>query len=80
MTYAATLRIFAVMLSLLSIGLMAMIAQHTHKPQPDASASPYSIHLDNGPRWPESVLRGGVISLLASFVVLAATCILIARI
>ena len=35
---------------------------------------------DLGGLWPESVLRGGVISLLASFVVLAATCILIARI
>ncbi|WP_322061903.1 hypothetical protein [Paraburkholderia sp. J63] len=80
MTYATTLRIFAVMLSLLSIGLMAMVAQHTHKPRPDASASPYAIQLDSTPGWPETVLRGGVMSLLASFVVLALTCMLIARI
>lgn len=80
MTYAIILRIFAVMLSLLSIGLMAMVAQHTHKPQPDASASPYAIQLQNGPGWPETVLHGGVMCLLASFVVLALTCILITRI
>ncbi|CAB3799463.1 hypothetical protein LMG28688_04945 [Paraburkholderia caffeinitolerans] len=77
MTYAIALRIFAVMLSLLAIGLMAMIAQHTHKPRPEANV-PFAIHFESGPRWPETMLRGGVLCLLASFVVLTATCILIA--
>lgn len=77
MTYTIALRIFAVMLSLLAIGLMAMIAQHTHKPRPDAYA-PFAIHFESAPRWPETMLRGGVLCLLVSFVVLTATCILIA--
>ncbi|QBQ98004.1 hypothetical protein [Paraburkholderia pallida] len=80
MTYAIALRIFAVVLSLLCIGLMAMIAQHTQKPQLDSSASPYAIRLDAAPRWPETVVRGGFICLLVSFVVLTVTCMLIARI
>lgn len=80
MTYAIALRIFAVMLSLLSIGLMAMVAQHTCKPQPDSPAPHFVIRLDNAPRWPETVMRGGVLCLLVSFVVLTATCILIAHI
>ncbi|HKT94997.1 MAG TPA: hypothetical protein VJS30_00485 [Paraburkholderia sp.] len=80
MTYTIALRTFAVMLSMLSIGLMAMVAQHTRKPQPDSPAPHFAIHFENAPRWPETVLRGGILCLLVSFVVLSATCILIARI
>jgi hypothetical protein len=80
MTYDIALRLFAVMLSLLCIGLMVLIAQHTHRPQPDSSASHFAIRFDRAPRWPETVLRGGTLCLLVSFVVLTATCILIARI
>ncbi|MFX1803108.1 hypothetical protein PWR66_05530 [Paraburkholderia sp. A1RO-5] len=70
MTYAIALRIFAVMLSLLAIGLMAMIAQHTHKPRPEPNAPHFAIHPGHAPRWAETILRGGVLCLLASFVVL----------
>ena len=83
MTYTIALRIFAVMLALLSIGLMAMIAQHTHKPQPAPSTPSvphFAIRLGGTPRWSETMLRGGILCLLVSFVVLSATCILIARI
>ncbi|CAM2189958.1 Protein-export membrane protein SecG [Paraburkholderia sacchari] len=78
MTYAIALRIFAVMLSLLAIGLMAMIAQHTNKPRPEFKAPHFAIHFDNAPRWPETLLRRGILCLLVSFVILTATCILIA--
>ena len=80
MTYATALQVFAVMLALLCIGLMAMIAQHTHKPQPDLSAPPFAIRVGTPPRWPETVLRGGLMCLLVSFVVLTLTCVLIAGI
>lgn len=80
MTYTIALQVFAVVLSLLCIGLVAMIAQHTHRPQPVPSPLPNAVQLDNAPRWPETILRGGIMCLLVSFVVLAVTCILIARI
>ncbi|MDR3097103.1 MAG: hypothetical protein LBV73_08515 [Paraburkholderia sp.] len=63
---------------MLSIGLMVMVAQHTHKPQPDSPAPHFAIRLDKAPRWPETAVRGGVLSLLVSFVVLTLTCLLIA--
>lgn len=81
MTYAVALQIFAVMLSLLSIGLIAMIAQHTHKPpRVDSPAPAFAIRLGRAPHWPETLLRGGAMGLLLSFVVLTITCVLIARI
>jgi hypothetical protein len=80
MTYDIALRVFAVVLSLLCIGLLALIAHHTHRPQPDSSAAHFAVRFDREPRWPEAVMRGGAMCLLISFVVLTATCILIARI
>jgi hypothetical protein len=80
MTYAIALRIFAVMLALLCIGLMSLIAHHTHAPQTDRSMPSFAIRFDQTPRWPETVLRGGAICLLVSFVLLTAICLLIAGI
>ncbi|WP_322043115.1 hypothetical protein [Paraburkholderia sp. J67] len=78
MTYAIALRVFAVMLALLCIGLMSLIAHHTHTPQAESSAPQLSIRIDNTPGWPETVMRGGTLCLLISFVLLTATCLLIA--
>ncbi|POR46207.1 hypothetical protein B0G62_12656 [Paraburkholderia eburnea] len=80
MTYAIALRLFAVMLALLCIGLMSLIAHHTHVRQADPSMPHLAIRFDDTPRWPETVLRGGMISLLVSFVFLTVTCLLIAGI
>lgn len=80
MTYAIALRLFAVMLALLCIGLMSLIAHHTHVRQADPSMPHLAIRFDDTPRWPEAVLRGGTICLLVSFVFLTVTCLLIAGI
>jgi hypothetical protein len=80
MTYAVTLRLFAVMLALLCIGLMALIAHHTAAPRADHTSAHFAIRFDDAPRWPETVLRGGAVCLLVSFVLLTATCLLIAGI
>jgi hypothetical protein len=84
MTYAIALRLFAVMLALLCIGLMSLIAHHTAAPRADQRvdqpAAHFAIRFDNAPRWPETVLRGGTVCLLVSFVLLTATCLLIAGI
>ncbi|WP_321814667.1 MULTISPECIES: hypothetical protein [unclassified Paraburkholderia] len=78
MSYAIALQVFAVLLALLCIGLMALIAHHTHTPQTDHASEAFAIRFDNAPRWPETVMRGGALCLLISFVVLTATCLLIA--
>lgn len=80
MTYAIALRLFAVMLALLCIGLMSLIAHHTAAPRVDQSAAHFAIRFDDAPRWPETVLCGGTVCLLISFVLLTATCLLIAGI
>ncbi|WP_321841811.1 hypothetical protein [Paraburkholderia bannensis] len=80
MTYAIALRLFAVMLALLCIGLMSLIAHHTHVPHADHSTPHLAVRFDDTPRWPETVLRGGAVCLLISFVILTATCLLIAGI
>ncbi|WP_027815135.1 hypothetical protein [Paraburkholderia bannensis] len=80
MTYAIALRLFAVMLALLCIGLMSLIAHHTHVPQADHSTPHLAVRFDDAPRWPETVLRGGTVCLLISFVILTVTCLLIAGI
>jgi hypothetical protein len=78
MTYVIALQVFAVVLALLCIGLMALIAHHTHTPQTDQAAEAFAIRFDNAPRWPETAMRGGMMCLLISFVILTATCLLIA--
>ncbi len=86
MTYAIALRLFAVMLALLCIGLMALIAHHTATPRvahcadQTESAASFAIRFDDAPRWPETVLCGGTVCLLVSFVLLTATCLMIAGI
>ncbi|WP_321889837.1 hypothetical protein [Paraburkholderia bannensis] len=80
MTYAIALRLFAVMLALLCIGLMSLIAHHTHVPHADHSTPHLAVRFDDTPRWPETVLRGGTVCLLISFAILTATCLLIAGI
>ncbi|CAG9238066.1 conserved hypothetical protein [Paraburkholderia tropica] len=78
MTYTTALGLFAIVLALLCIGLMAVLAHHSHVPRTDPLTADLSFGIvDQAPHWPEVAVRGGFICLLVSFVALTATCILI---
>ncbi|WP_321934985.1 hypothetical protein [Paraburkholderia sp. J8-2] len=84
MTYAIALRVFAVLLALICIGLMSFVAHYTHAPQTQTPGPNLAIHLErperteHAPRWPDATVRIGTVALLVSFVVLAGVCLLIA--
>jgi hypothetical protein len=89
MSYSTALHVFALVLALLCVGLMAVISHYTVS----ASPVPSVLHVSRSEeptlqglhglraaaaRWPELLMRGGVVCLLASFVVLVVTCCRIA--
>jgi hypothetical protein len=76
MSYSIALRVCAFVLALVSIGLMTVVA-HFVPARKAVMRLPRGIRVPT-PHWPEFVLRGGVVCLLVSFVVLIATCCLIA--
>jgi hypothetical protein len=76
MSYSIALRVYAFVLALISIGLMAVVA-HFVPAQKAALRLPRAIRVP-APHWPEFMLRSGMVCLLMSFVVLIATCCMIA--
>ncbi|MEX3982574.1 hypothetical protein AB4Y45_26745 [Paraburkholderia sp. EG287A] len=78
MTYAIALRVFAVLLTLICIGLMAFVAHYTVAPRPQAPGPNFAVRPGRAPRWPDATVRIGTVGLLASFLVLTGACLLIA--
>ncbi|MEX3946649.1 hypothetical protein AB4Y40_02630 [Paraburkholderia sp. EG287B] len=78
MTYAIALRVFAVLLTLICIGLMAFVAHYTLAPRPQAPGPNFVVRPERPPRWPDATVRIGTVGLLASFLVLTGACLLIA--
>ncbi|MCX5544636.1 hypothetical protein M3A49_35105 [Paraburkholderia sp. CNPSo 3076] len=78
MTYAIALRVFAVLLTLICIGLMSFVAHFTLAPQPQAPGTNFAVGPERAPRWPDATVRIGTVGLLASFLVLTGACLLIA--
>jgi hypothetical protein len=78
MTYSIALRVFAVLLALICIGLMTFVAHYTHAPQPQAPGPNLAVDPALAPRWPDATVRVGTLVLLISFVVLTGVCLLIA--
>ncbi|WP_321964948.1 hypothetical protein [Paraburkholderia sp. J7] len=81
MTYAIALRVFAVLLALICVGLMSFVAHYTHAPQTQSPGPNLAIHPErpeHAPRWPDATVRIGTLALLVSFVVLTGACLLIA--
>ncbi|WP_035515067.1 hypothetical protein [Paraburkholderia nodosa] len=78
MTYAIALRVFAVLLTLICIGLMSFVAHYRLAPQPQASGTSFAVGPERAPRWPDATVRIGTVGLLASFLVLTGACLLIA--
>jgi hypothetical protein len=76
MTYSIALRMFALVLALICIGLMTIVA-HYMPASGRVVRLPRAVHVP-APLWPDFMLRGGVVCLLVSFVVLIATCCMIA--
>lgn len=76
MTYSIALQVFAFVLALICIGLMAIVA-HFMPAAGTAVRMPRALRVPPA-HWPEFMLRGGTVCLLVSFVVLIATCCLIA--
>lgn len=76
MTYTIALRVIAVLLALICIGLMSFVAHYTHVPQRQAPGP--NLTLRPEPRWPDATVRIGTVALLVSFLVLAGACLLIA--
>jgi hypothetical protein len=77
MTYSIALRVFAVLLALISIGLMAFVAHYTHAPQTQMPGPNLAVDPACTPNWPDATVRVGTLALLVSFVVLAGACLLI---
>ncbi|HEY4802085.1 MAG TPA: hypothetical protein VIH96_05645 [Paraburkholderia sp.] len=78
MTYSIALRVFAVLLVLLSIGMMSFVAQYARARQPEAPRPGPVRYPERAPVWPDATLRIGTVALLVSFVVLTGACLLIA--
>lgn len=78
MTYTIALKVFAILLALLCIGLMSFVAHYTHAPQTQAPGPDLAIRPERGPSWPDATVRIGTVALLVSFVVLTGACLLIA--
>jgi hypothetical protein len=76
MSYSIALRVYAFVLALISIGLMAVVAHYV--PASKAAVRLPRVVRVPAAHWPEFILRGGIVCLLVSFVVLIATCCLIA--
>jgi hypothetical protein len=79
MTHTIALQAYAFVLALVCIGLMTVVAHYL-------PASSGMVRVPRAVRvrapsspWPERLLRGGVVCLLVSFVVLAITCCMIAN-
>lgn len=78
MNYTITLKVFAFVLVLVCVGLMAIVA-HYAPAYGSGSPAPRAVRARvPAAHWPEFLLRGGLVCLLVSFVVLAFTCTLIA--
>jgi hypothetical protein len=78
MTYAIALRVFAVLLTLICIGLMSFVAHYRLAPQLQAPGPNFAVGPERTPRWPDATLRIGTVGLLVSFLVLTGACLLIA--
>ncbi|MEM5312886.1 hypothetical protein [Paraburkholderia sp. JHI869] len=78
MTYTIALRVFAVLLALICIGLMSFVAHYAHAPQPEAPGPNFVVRLERAPGWPDATVRIGTVALLVSFLVLTGACLLIA--
>jgi hypothetical protein len=78
MIYSIALRVFAFALALICIGLMALVA-HSLPASGTVVRLPRAIDLPV-PHWPDLMLRSGTVCLLVSFVVLIATCCMIASV
>lgn len=78
MTYTIALRVFAVLLALICIGLMSFVAHYTHAPQTQAPGPNLTLRPERALRWPDAAVRLGTVALLVSFVVLTGACLLIA--
>lgn len=78
MNYAIALKVLAFVLALVCIGLVAIVTHHA--PAYSAgSPAPRAVRARvPAAHWPEFLLRGGLVGMLVSFVVLAFTCTLIA--
>jgi hypothetical protein len=81
MTYPIALRVFAFALALICIGLMALVALVAHYLPTSGTLArlPSAIQVP-APHWPDLMLRGGTVCLLVAFVVLIATCCMIASV
>jgi len=77
MSYSTALRVYAFVLALICIGLMAIVA-HFVPVQRAAVRLPRAMRVP-APHWPVIMVRGGMVCLLMSFVVLIATCCMIAN-
>ncbi|HTR10792.1 MAG TPA: hypothetical protein VMJ11_29890 [Paraburkholderia sp.] len=82
MTYSFALKVFAVMLALICIGLMSFVAYYRHAPQAPAPGPNFAADFvpEHMPRWPDTTVRVGMLTLLVSFVVLSVACLRIADI
>ena len=78
MAYTIALRIFAVLLALICIGLMSVVAHYTHAPQTQPPGPNLTLRPERALRWPDAAVRLGTVALLVSFVVLTGACLLIA--
>jgi hypothetical protein len=78
MTYSIALRVFAVLLLLICIGLMTFVAHYTYAPQPQAPGPNLTVDVTRTPLWPDATVRLGTLALLVSYVVLTGVCLLIA--
>jgi hypothetical protein len=78
MTYPIALRVFAFALALICIGLVALVA-HCLPASGTLARLPRAIQVP-APHWPDLMLRGGTVCLLVAFVVLIATCCMIASV
>jgi hypothetical protein len=80
MTYSIALRVFAVLLALICIGLMVFVAHYTHAPHTQAPGPNLAVDPARASSWPDATVRAGTLALLVSFVVLTGACLLIAGI
>lgn len=78
MTYSIALKVFAVLLALICFGLMSFVAHYTHAPQPQVPGPNLVVDLERAPRWPDTTVRIGTLTLLVSFVLLTGAALMIA--
>ena len=78
MTYAIALRVFAVLLALICVGLMSFVSHYRLASQPQTPGPNFAFGPERTPRWTDATLRIGTVGLLVSFLVLTGACLLIA--